>query len=273
MTRPEGQRLYREHMRQGIAGMLGDLNIKSIFTRTISPGVAQVDTVTVAVATDSDWNEIDINGITTRIINGTGSTTAGIAAAFVAALQANPDVIQVVQVQLVGSTIVITSLVPGVAFTTVVSSQNSGDLTLAHTTANAAESPVLFGQGVVRAAVSGYPNTDKLVKLPSSGSDIFSGIVVHEHIMQEYFPTPPGLTEYHGGQPIGCLILGVIWVPIEQDVDPTLPVYLRYTANGLLTPGNFRVDADTSKAALLPMCNWLQSNSASLDKVGLLKVA
>ncbi len=54
---------------------------------------------------------------------------------------------------------------------------------------------------------------------------------------------------------------GRIWVHVEQAVALTDPVYVRYTVNGNTFLGDFRKDADTGKAAILPGAKWLTTTS------------
>lgn len=104
------------------------------------------------------------------------------------------------------------------------------------------------GIGVVEDGVVSHK-----AKLPAGASDKFAGVVFNT-----YGRDPNGLTTgaYSTGSQIPVLQHGKVFVKPEQDVTPADPVYLRYTANGPLTPGSFRKDADTAKALLVKGAKW-----------------
>lgn len=102
-----------------------------------------------------------------------------------------------------------------------------------------ADVAVPFGVGVVYTA-------EGKVALPSGSSDVVAGVVVstmtRESIRDSLAP------HYVAGDEMPVLRKGRVWIYTETALAVTATVYLRYTANGDLTPGDFRNDADTDKA-------------------------
>ena len=94
-------------------------------------------------------------------------------------------------------------------------------------------------------------SNDYGVKLLAASTDKLAGIGVFT-----FAHDPNNLLTAQGaikvGGQIAVLTKGRIWVPVEQDVGPTDPVYARYaTGAGGSTRGAFRKDADTSTAVLI----------------------
>jgi len=115
------------------------------------------------------------------------------------------------------------------------------------------------------------PSNNRLgVKVPAA-SGTFAGVALYDRVQQVNSGTPAFLSsltttegaQYPATEPIRIRRKGRVYVYAEQAVNPTLPVYLRYTANGGLTPGNFRVDADTSKAMVIANAAWVSTTSAA----------
>lgn len=124
-----------------------------------------------------------------------------------------------------------------------------------------------FGMGLVLDT----PTTDTRLplKLPSSAADIFAGIAVLTHKMP-YGP-PVDFSQinstqtayYRLGDAVKYRTKGRIVVYSEVPVNPTLPVFLRFTASGLLVPGDFRTDADTAKAMALTKAKWAETTTVA----------
>lgn len=105
--------------------------------------------------------------------------------------------------------------------------------------------PVPVGRGVV------YDSSNDTAMLPSGASQLFLGVAFDDKSLA--IESPSYVRAADGGWPnMPVLKRGLVWVPISQDVDPSLPVYLQHTSGGgALLPGVFRADADTANASLV----------------------
>jgi hypothetical protein len=121
------------------------------------------------------------------------------------------------------------------------------DIGVTNKVTRASASAIDFGVGLAIA------NTG-LVALPAAASFVFDGVSIMKHKAQS---NADNLAKYDAREAISVLRKGRIWVYSEQAVNPTLAVYLRHTANGGNTPGNFRVDADTAKADQITTAKWV----------------
>lgn len=100
---------------------------------------------------------------------------------------------------------------------------------------------------------------------PGSSAAVILGVTVYDAALP-----PAGSLNgsayagaYAAGMEVRILRKGRIWVIAEQNVDPTLAVYARHTANGgNTTLGKFRVDIDTANAVLLANAKWLSTTTA-----------
>jgi len=102
------------------------------------------------------------------------------------------------------------------------------------------------------------------VQVPDQAGQQFDGVAA----VPEWYR--PGLTEYDAGYPLSLLRKGRVWVYAETPVDPTKPVYLRHTANGTKTPGDFRTDDDGARADLIPRAKW--AGGAIMPGMALLEI-
>ncbi len=94
-----------------------------------------------------------------------------------------------------------------------------------------------------------------LVTLPSGAADVFYGIALQK---QKALPNSTGQAQYEIGQAISVLRKSRVWVTAEEAVNPTLPVFLRHTANAGDVPGDFRTDLDTANAFdVSAYCKWV----------------
>ncbi len=94
---------------------------------------------------------------------------------------------------------------------------------------------------------------DNIVALPSAAANAISSVI--EGVAVYTQDTESGLTGdgvtpgYEAKRPINTLQKGRIWVYCETAFNPDSDVvYVRYTANSTLVPGNVRNDADGGKA-------------------------
>jgi hypothetical protein len=95
------------------------------------------------------------------------------------------------------------------------------------------------GLGCVRDTANG----DRAVKLPA-GAGTFAGIVFQDHTNPA---TDGDSVEFSTGDTVSIAVDGggcVVTVEPTENVDPTLPVYLRHTTDGVSDPGTFTVNAD-----------------------------
>jgi hypothetical protein len=99
--------------------------------------------------------------------------------------------------------------------------------------------------------------------LPSGADDIVLGVTPYDASLPPLGSIPGYAGAWAAGITASILRKGRIWVLVEQDVDPTLPVYVRYSASGgNTTLGKFRVDADSSHALQLAPARWLTTTTA-----------
>lgn len=117
-----------------------------------------------------------------------------------------------------------------------------------------------FGRFVVHDTGSG--TSEFAAKLPSASTDKILGISV-----RDMAHNPNGLTAGTEGilddDMFSVCSTGTIYVKTEQNVTPSDPVFVRFTANGAGTaPGQVRKDADTSNAVALTSARFAESASA-----------
>jgi hypothetical protein len=116
-----------------------------------------------------------------------------------------------------------------------------------------------FGTGAVQAGTG-----DRDIVVPSASTDVFVGVSLHQHVEQGY----GSVNATHAvNSAVPLLRRGQVWVMAEQAVTPSDPVFVRYTANGTINgvvtaAGQFRKDADTSRALQIPNARWVTSAAA-----------
>lgn len=138
-----------------------------------------------------------------------------------------------------------------------------GDSGIKDTVTRRCASAVLFGRGIVTTATEG------LSALPSATGFTLDGVSVAKNVAT---PNATGIAQYDANTPITTLRKGRIWVLAEQAVNPSLPVYLRHTANaGTTAPGRFRADADTARADLVSNARWITTTTVA-DDLALLEI-
>lgn len=142
---------------------------------------------------------------------------------------------------------------------------HSGDVT-----ADAA-TEIEFGAGLVIDTSRSPSNGRLAVKLPDAAGNVFAGIAVYDRVQQVNSGTPAGLADltttegvvYPASEPIRLRRKGRLRVYCEQAVNPADPVFVRYAANGGLIPGNFRKDADTSRAFQIANASWVKTTTGA----------
>lgn len=107
------------------------------------------------------------------------------------------------------------------------------------------------------------------VAIAYTSSDIFIGVALQEHTLVQNYDT--GVVQYAVNDTVSVLSQGRVYVPTEQTVSPSTGIYLRYLDNGAgKTPGQWRADADTSKAFAITRARWLYGTTGA--GVGVLQV-
>lgn len=112
-----------------------------------------------------------------------------------------------------------------------------------------ASTEIPFGACVIRDTDSLTPSTSIAnVKLPAAGGFRAYGLVVHSH---DYENGPNGTLGTTGLKPDATLNImrrGLMYAATEDSATEGNAAFVRHTANGGLTPGSLRSDADTAKA-------------------------
>lgn len=133
------------------------------------PQTKQVTTITVGGSPGSAQEyTITINGVDVVTTAPTGSPTTGdVAIAMAAAINAEPLVRGAVSAVRSSATVVVTSTVPGLAFTL---TESETDLSLASTTANDEADAIPMGRLVVSTSVDSDDGIEKLCSLPTTSA-------------------------------------------------------------------------------------------------------
>lgn len=110
----------------------------------------------------------------------------------------------------------------------------------------AASQAITFGAFVVK------DTGDDNVKLPSAASgasSVVEGVAVYTAFTQSGLAGDGVTPGYEAGRVLNVLQKGRVWVYCETAFNPDSDtLFLRYTANGALVPGNVRNDSDSGKA-------------------------
>lgn len=135
----------------------------------------------------------------------------------------------------------------------------AGDGTAVATTTQQAinAGAIEFGMGL---ALDPTDTRGKRRVLPSSTGFRWGGVSVFSHAVENR--GLPGSDAIPPTKEINCMLKGSIYLVCEDACEPGDPVYLRHTANGTLSPGHFRTDADTNRADAIPGARWLTGASA-----------
>ena len=113
-----------------------------------------------------------------------------------------------------------------------------------------------FGSFVVKAAGDG--NIALPSAAPNAISSVIEGVVIFDMDTQSGLAGDGVTPGVEATKPSNILQRGRIWVYCETAFNPDADtLYVRYTANGALVPGNVRKDTDGGKAAQLGASGFL----------------
>jgi hypothetical protein len=120
-------------------------------------------------------------------------------------------------------------------------------------------SSIRFGQGVVFGA-----NPDNQVITPSLSTQVFAGISIGIWTIEQQITAYPTTSQgmYIAGMIIPVMRRGAIWVRVNIDVNINDPVYMVYANADPALIGNFRNNAGTSEAVLVPTGIFRKSATA-----------
>ena len=242
----------------GYPGMPSDIGVK--YDRSysnVANDVSQVSTITVTTYAAGATYMVTVNGQTfSYTAPATGGSLATVAAALLE--QANLYGLGVVAKSASSTSFTLTSQ-PGEPFTLSVAATGGGALTGALTTPPVTTGEVELGLAVVRVATDG----DREARLGDpSGTHLFLGVTIDPGYLNrgcEPTSNPWQNAKYRRGDMMLVREEGSCFVQIEEDVDPSMPVFYRYTGSG--TTGAFRGSA-SSGAQQLVSARWLTRGKA-----------
>ena len=110
---------------------------------------------------------------------------------------------------------------------------------------------IVFGTLVVTDEANTTDFTNIAGKAPALTTDVsVVGTQLGVALAMQALPQNPAVANpsYPQGYAVSCLRKGRVWVNAETAMADGSNPFVRFTANGLLYPGNFRADADAGKA-------------------------
>ncbi len=235
------------NMAPAYPGMVDGLHHEAHSLVNDAGSVRQIDDLTVTAAADATYSfSVDVgNGpITVSYVGTAAEGVASIRNGLVDAARAIQAFEGLVAFNRLGSggVLRIESMIQGRPFT---SAESDTNITRALTQANAVTVNIPFGYGVVfNGGADG-----RSARLPSSGTDVFAGVVRRAHTTVDPNLANPDdrVGKTSPFQNMSVVYSGRIWVPVDEAVAVGDAAFLRHTANGSI-PGVFRTDADTSNA-------------------------
>lgn len=140
----------------------------------------------------------------------------------------------------------------------ITASDHSNSHTSIDLTADVAGHPFTVAQG------SGHTGTALVLTTPTADTTAYP-VGVAERIHSGVDVTSAALNPgYKQGEPMTVLFRGFVWVNVEEAVTAfSDPVYVRHTASGSLTPGNFRRSAAGGQAFLLKGARFVTSTTGA----------
>ena len=261
------ERTVRARRVAGVAGDLGDQGFadKQTFFND-SPRAAQVDTVTVAVSTDTEDYSVEIDGIEV-LVTAASATAADVAKLFVDAINAEQQINGTVIATQSTADVVITARVAGEGFVTALG-DNAAKMTLANTLANDEANPLGFGLAVQLDGFGSEAGDSATAKLiddndvtdTATADELLVGVTLRDKSQELDLDSDEA--QYAPNEPMSILRGGRVYVAIEAAlVASSRDVYVRTTADGDLDViGGF---APASGAGLV---RW--SNAKFVRQVG-----
>lgn len=240
----------------GYPGMPSDIGQKyerSYFN--IAADVAQVNTITVTTYAANATYMVSING---QNIDYTAPATGGSAAMVASALVEQINLFGAgAFAQSTGAAAFTITGSPGDPLTISTSATGGGAITAATTTPVATTGKIELGLAVVR--IEG--DTDREARLGAPDTDhIFLGVTTDcGYMVREQNSTPWQNASYQRGDVMLVREEGQCFVQIETDVNPSLPVFYRYTGTGKV--GAFSGATGTGLQQLLN-ARWVGSGKA-----------
>jgi len=144
-----------------------------------------------------------------------------------------------------------------------------GNLAPSKVSSYTAAARILFGTAVCLGADLEKQCAQVAAALDVTDMKKFRGIALQEHSIENNVGDGllPGV---EAKRPISVLEKGEAWVKVVEDVVPTDVVYCIHTG---ANPGQFRNDADTANASIVPNARF-RSNSITVDgvKIALLEL-
>jgi hypothetical protein len=210
-----------------IAGMQGERRIHGGIATFLNASnqTRQVNTVTIGTVAPNTAYQVIIDGSAISYTSTATDTATGIRDGLIAEINlAGTGAIA----RATGAGVFTLTGSPGVSFNALVSGGGTG-YAIASTATAANSSPIEFGRAVVR------ETTDKenVARLPSSATQKFLGITLHNHKTQKYSSeTGEYKANYRHTEPMSVVQLGSVWVPVESEVTINSEVYVRFQASG-----------------------------------------
>lgn len=244
------QTSVNNYMSEALEGALADLANKDVRNYINYSKMLVLLTIT---AVNNFSYTVTINGVTFTYLSDSTATQGEIVAGLLAVINAGSEPVTAIS----GTTVLyLRSDVAGTAFTLTTSAN------IVATTQIANAQTISFGKFVCQDSETGLDST---ARLPYQAADITGlaalGIAIHSHDNEQALAgsTNPG---YAHGVEMNVVRQGTVWVRVEDAVVAGGAVFVRYTVNGTKTPGSFRSDADSSKAAQLPNARYETSANA-----------
>lgn len=255
------QTTVNSYMPLGLAGQLYGLS----HGYDIRPGINNSRKYVIIAVTEA--NSVDylvtINGTVFDITSDGTATKAEIVDALVADINAGSEPVTAIDG---GDDLYLQADVANVDFTLAVSATGAGDL--------AATVLIEYNQTVPFGVFTCIDTYDRLhangaasrVHLPTLTTDVTGakgfGITVLQQSIEQANPVS-GNAGYIAQSSMSILRKGLIWACPEQEVQPTDPVFARFSAGPTEQLGALRMDADTADASQIPGCYWRTYSAAS----------
>lgn len=249
-----------------VAGLLRDGSLSNrVETARAAAAVAQVSTVTVVTANNTEWYRVVINGVVIEVTSDGSATKPEIQALLIAAINGDANASKFVTASANSTDKVdLTGVVKGASFVVTVDAETGGSLSVA-TGTTATSTSIPFGRAVV---TDSYDSTwdQTNVKLPTTTGQVFFGISMfvqkaNPNAVPDSTGDATGDASYVDKEAMAIVRRGLVWVVAEDDVALTDTVYFRQTVNGDMPLGAFTPTNDGETDAV-PTAKWRSEGSA-----------